>query len=97
MAHYAKVNNSIVEKVIVADAEFFNTFTDDSSGTWMQSSTANVGFSYDAARDAYIPPKPYPSYILNESTNIWKPPVAHPADGKSYDWDEATTNWVEIE
>jgi hypothetical protein len=96
MAHYAKVNNGIVEQVIVADAEFFNTFIDNSPGTWIQSSTANVGFSYDAVRDAFIPPKPYPSYILNESTNSWQPPVAHPSDGKSYGWDEATTSWEEI-
>ena len=93
---YAKIVNSIVDKVIVADASFFNTFVDDSPGQWIQTSEAAVGDTYDSARNAFVPPKPYPSYILNESTNIWQPPVAHPGDGKQYDWNEATTNWVEV-
>jgi hypothetical protein len=93
---YAKIVNSIVDKVIVADASFFNTFIDDSPGQWIQTSEAAVGDTYDSTRDAFVPPKPYPSYTLDESTNVWQPPVAYPDDGKQYDWDEATTNWVEV-
>ena len=93
---YAKIVNSIVDKVIVADASFFNTFTDDSPGQWIQTSAAAVGDTYDSTRDAFVPPKPYPSYTLDEDTNIWQPPVAHPGDGKQYEWNEATTNWVEV-
>jgi hypothetical protein len=97
MANYAKVSNGVVEKVIVAEADFFNSYVDDSPGTWIESSTANTGYTYDSTRDAFVSPKPYPSWTLNESTNNWQPSVAEPDDGKKYRWDEATTNWVEIE
>ena len=94
---YAKIVNSIVDKVIVADASFFNTFTDDSPGQWIQTSAAAVGDTYDSTRDAFIAPQPYTSWTLNESTCIWEAPVAMPADLKNYTWDEATTNWKESE
>ena len=97
MANYAKVNNGIVETVIVADADFFNTFTDTSPGTWIESSTAGIDYTYDVVRSAFVPPKPYSSWTLNEGINTWEPPVAHPEDDKNYTWDEDTTNWVEIE
>jgi len=104
MAHYAKVNNGLVEQVIVAEAEFFDTFVDSSPGEWIQTSYsgsirknfAGKGYSYDKTRDAFIPPKPYASWILVEDTCLWKAPVAYPDDGKSYDWDEETTSWVEV-
>ena len=112
MAHFAKVNNGIVEQVIVAEPEFFDTFVDSSPGQWIQTSYntrggvhtlggtplrknyAGIGFTYDAIRDAFIPPKPFPSWVLNEDTCLWDAPVAYPTDGKNYVWDEATTAWV---
>ena len=112
MAHFAKVNNGIVEQVIVAEPEFFDTFVDSSPGQWIQTSYntrggvhtlggtplrknyAGIGFTYDATRDAFIPPKPYPRWTLNEDTCLWDAPVAYPTDGKDYVWDEATTAWV---
>jgi hypothetical protein len=57
---------------------------------------AGVGYTYDAQRDAFIPPKPFPSWTLNEDTCLWEPPVAYPTDGKRYQWDEETTSWVLI-
>jgi hypothetical protein len=57
---------------------------------------AGIGFTYDAGRDAFIPPKPYASWLLNEDTCLWGPPVPYPIDGKYYSWDEATTSWIEI-
>lgn len=57
---------------------------------------AGPGYTYDAGRDAFIPPKPYNSWLLNEDTCLWEPPVAHPTDGKMYKWDEDTTSWVEV-
>jgi hypothetical protein len=48
-------------------------------------------------RDAFIAPKPYASWVLNETTCLWDAPVAYPDDGKRYSWDEATTSWVEVE
>lgn len=55
---------------------------------------ANRGFTYDPVRDAFVPPKPYPSWVLNEDTCLWDAPVPMPQDGM-YSWDEATTSWVE--
>ena len=114
MAHYAKVNNGIVERVIVAEADFFDTFVDDSAGTWIQTSYnteagihlnggtplrknyAGIGFSYDSTRDAFIPPKPYPSWTLNEDTCLWEFPVAYPDDGNMYTWNETDQQWDEV-
>jgi hypothetical protein len=57
---------------------------------------AGVGYTYDAARDAFIAPKPFNSWILDEATCHWQAPIAMPVDDKRYYWDEATTSWVEI-
>jgi len=58
---------------------------------------AGLGYTYDAGRDAFIPQKPYASWVLNETTCLWDAPVPMPTDGKRYTWDEATTSWVEVE
>jgi len=65
-------------------------------GTPFRKNYAGIGYTYDSTRDAFIPPKPYPSWILIEDTCDWEAPVALPDDDKIYGWDEATTNWVEI-
>lgn len=57
---------------------------------------AGIGYTYDSERDAFIPPKPYPSWTLNEQTCRWDPPVPMPVDDKQYRWDEPTLSWVEI-
>lgn len=57
---------------------------------------ASIGFTYDHARDAFIPPKPFPSWSLNETTCLWEAPVSYPEDGKMYQWNEDSTLWVEI-
>jgi hypothetical protein len=57
---------------------------------------AGVGYKYDAQRDAFIPPQPFPSWTLNEDTCLWDAPVAYPTDGQIYRWDEETTSWVLI-
>ena len=120
MAHFAKVNNGIVEQVIVAEPEFFDTFVDNSPGQWIQTSYntrggkhydpetgelsadqtkalrknyAGIGFTYDAAKDAFIPPKPFNSWLLDEDTCLWNAPVAYPDDGGIYVWNEETTSW----
>lgn len=56
---------------------------------------AGIGYKYDSQRDAFIPPKPYPSWILNEDTCLWESPVTYPIDGKLYIWNEDTLTWVE--
>ena len=58
---------------------------------------AGVGYSYDQTRDAFIPPKPFNSWILNEDTCNWEAPVAYPDDGKKYNWNEINQNWDIIE
>ena len=72
-------------------------------GNWKQTSYnanirknyAGIGYTYDADRDAFIAPKPFNSWILNEDTCQWEAPTPMPTDGKFYIWDEATTSWVE--
>lgn len=113
MAHFAKVVDGKVTSVIVAEAEFFDTFVDSSPGQWLQTSYnthggqhpegrplrknyAGVGYTYDAVRDAFIPPTPYASWVLDDSTCLWNAPVAMPQDDKMYAWDEATTSWKEV-
>ena len=124
MAHYAKVTNGIVTRVIVAEPEFFDTYIDTSPGEWIQTSYntrggvhydastdepsadqtkalrknfAGVNFTYDSDRDAFIPPKPYPSWILNETTCWWSAPIAYPTDGERYTWNEETQSWDAVE
>jgi hypothetical protein len=69
-------------------------------GTPFRKNYAGIGYSYDSERDAFVPPKPYSSWVLNEDTCLWDAPVAMPEDAgtgeppKRYGWDEATTSWV---
>jgi hypothetical protein len=65
-------------------------------GTPLRKNYAGIGFTYDRSRDAFIPPKPFASWVLNEDTCLWDAPVAMPDDGKLYNWDEATLSWVEV-
>ena len=73
-------------------------------GTWKQTSYnarirknyAGIGYTYDETLDAFVPPKPFASWILNEETAQWEAPTPYPDDGKRYSWDEETTSWVEI-
>jgi hypothetical protein len=57
---------------------------------------AGIGYYYDSIRDAFIPPKPYPSWTLNEESCLWQSPIPYPNDGKMYNWNEETGNWEEI-
>jgi len=57
---------------------------------------AGIGFTYDKNRDAFIPPKPYDSWVLNEEACLWEAPTPQPDDGKDYRWDEENTSWVEV-
>jgi hypothetical protein len=63
-------------------------------GTPFRKNYAGIGFTYDATRDAFIPPQPFPSWVLNETTCLWDAPTPMPTDGQPYKWDEATTSWV---
>ena len=111
MSHFAKVENGIVTQVIVAeqdvvDSGLFGTGWVQTSynthggqhpeGRPLRKNYAGVGFTYDSTRDAFIPPKPYASWLLNEDTCLWSSPVPYPTDDKQYRWDESTTSWVEV-
>lgn len=63
-------------------------------GVALRKNYAGIGYTYDPERDAFIPPKQYGSWVLDEETCIWNPPIPCPTDGQVYDWDEATTSWV---
>ena len=109
MAHYAKVQNGLVTKVIVAEAEFFETFVDDSPGDWIQTSYntlggvhktggtplrknyAAIGYTYNKELDAFIPPKPYASWLLDTDTGLWNAPIAKPEG--NYSWNEDNQSW----
>ena len=125
MAHYAKVRDGIVEKVIVAEASFFDTFVDDTPGQWVQTSYntrggvhyqpnsdtpsedqtkalrknyASIGDHYDGI--GFYKPKPFNSWIFNDTTYYWEAPISYPTDGNFYLWDESlyqsdnTQGWV---
>ena len=68
-----------------------------SDGDGLRKNYAGTGYKYDADRDAFIAPKPYPSWLLDEDTCIWNAPTPYPDDNKIYRWNEDATNWVEIE
>ena len=66
-------------------------------GTPLRKNFAGVGYTYDAGRDAFIPPKPFASWVLDESTCNWNAPTPMPVEeGKRFTWDEPTTSWVEV-
>ena len=104
MAHFAELDdNNKVKRVIVVsndnEADGENWCKNLLGGDWKQTSYnanirknyAAIGYTYDAARDAFIPPQDFPSWILDESTCQWKAPVDYPSDGKTYTWKETTT------
>ena len=111
MSHFAKVENGIVANVIVAEQDvidsgiFGHGWVQTSYNTHggqhpenrpLRKNYAGVGYAYDAIRDAFIAPKPFASWVLEDATCLWVAPIALPTDGKYYQWDEATLNWVEI-
>ena len=69
---------------------------DADGGVALRKNYAGIGDKYDAERDAFIAPQPFPSWTLNEDTCLWEAPVAYPNDGKDYEWNEETTSWEEI-
>jgi hypothetical protein len=106
------ITNTVTRVIVVHDsleangAEWCaNTY----GGRWVQTSYnangnpakrynyAGISYSYDAQRDAFIPPKPYPSWLLDDATCQWKAPVPMPQDGELYEWDEAAGEWVLVD
>jgi hypothetical protein len=102
MAHFAKINKTnIVTDVIVAEQDFINSGKVGDSFLWIQTSYngsfrknyAGIGFQYDKTRDAFIAPKPFNSWLLNETTCQWEAPVALPDTENRYNWNEENQQW----
>jgi hypothetical protein len=111
MAHYAFLNeNNVVTEVIVGKDEtdlshdweqYYGAIRNQvckrtSYHGNIRKNYAGIGYTYDSTRDAFIPPKPYPSWTLVESTCQWTAPTSMPTDDKRYSWDEPTLAWVEV-
>jgi hypothetical protein len=108
MSHWAEIDeNNIVTRVLVgnnSEPDEGEAFMNSLGGTWVKTSYngtirknyAGIGYSYDSSRDAFIAPKPFESWELDEDTCRWEAPVAYPTDGKMYTWNEENTNWEEV-
>jgi len=111
LSHFAKIENGLVTQVIVAeqdviDSGLFGTGWVQTSynthggqhpeGRPLRKNYAGIGYTYDEQRDAFIAPKPFLSWLLNEETCLWNSSVPYPTDDKNYIWDEETILWVEI-
>ena len=108
MSHWAELDeNNVVLRVLVGDNndpngdEGYQWLLDNLGGTWVKTSYnatirknfAGIGYYYDEALDAFIPPKPYQSWLLDEELAQWYAPVEHPNDGKFYSWNEDNQSW----
>lgn len=109
MSHFAEIDkNNIVLRVLVGDNnapnEGLDWIIENLGGRWIQTSYnanfrknyAGIGFTYDEERDAFIPPKPFESWLLNEETCQWVAPVPYPEDDIEYMWDELVQDWQAV-
>lgn len=106
MSHFARIENNIVKEVIVAEQDFINTITGEYiqtsyntiggkhtlGGIPLRKNYAGIGYTYDRERDAFIPPKPYDSWLLDEDSCLWYPPAPCPTDAP-YNWNEEEQRW----
>ena len=110
MAHFAKVNDeNIVLEVLVTDNDYpnegYDWLVETFGGRWVQTSYnarirknfAGIGFTYNETLDAFIPPKPFDSWELDEETCTWVAPVPYPTGDKRYTWNEEELEWTEVE
>jgi hypothetical protein len=108
MSHWAEIDeNNTVLRVLVgnnSEPDEGEAFMNSLGGTWVKTSYngnirknyAGIGYTYDAGRDAFISPKPYESWVLNEETCQWESPVPYPTDGVMYQWNEELADWQAI-
>jgi hypothetical protein len=106
MAHFAELDdNNIVIRVLVTDNEApnegYDWLVENLGGTWVKTSYnanirknyAGIGYSYDEELDAFIPPKPFKSWLLDQESCLWVAPVTYPIDGFTYLWNEEKLDW----
>lgn len=97
-------NNELIDNGQESEAKGIAFCQSLFGGNWKQTSYngnirknyAGVGYTYDSNRDAFIPPKPFNSWLLNELTCTWQAPVPYPDNSKKYNWDEIQKNWIEV-
>lgn len=109
MSHWAEIDqNNQVLRVLVGDnnsPDEGESFVNSLGGKWVKTSYngkirknyAGIGYFYDEKLDAFIPPKPFDSWILDQETCRWNPPTPYPNDGNLYEWVEADLNWQKIQ
>ena len=108
MAHFARLDeNNIVTGVYVVGDEYETTYAEwrkEFGETYVQTSINNrirfnyagIGYFYDEVRNAFIAPKPFNSWVLDENTCRWISPIVYPSDGKDYRWNEESVSWLEL-
>jgi hypothetical protein len=99
-------NNELLQDGVESEAKGIQFLVElfGENANWKQTSYNNrirknyagIGYTYDATRDAFIPPQPFPSWTLNETTCLWDAPTLMPTEGQRYNWDEPTTSWVAV-
>ena len=109
MSHFAKVENGIVTQVIVAEQDVidsglfgsgwiqtsYNTYGNQHpEGRPLHKNYAGIGFKWDGI--GFVPPQPFPSWVMDSETYLWSAPTPMPTDGKKYSWNEETLSWIEI-
>jgi hypothetical protein len=87
--HYGNIREQVCKRTS------YNTRGDvhNNGGTPFRKNYAGIGYTYDESRDAFIPPKPFDSWVLNEQSCLWEAPVAYPDDGQQYQWNEDNQQW----
>ena len=107
MGYFAQIDeNNVVTQVIVADQGFINSGVVGDPSKWIETEYQNdgnpplrknyagIGYTYDAELDAFVPPKPFPSWTLDSNTAQWIPPIPMPTDNQPYQWDEQSKIWI---
>ncbi len=111
MTHFAKIENNKVVTVVVAEQEHIDTLDGEwvktsyntkqgkheKGGTPLRGNYAGIGYTYDSVKDMFVAPKPFPSFILNQSTGTFEPPKARPNNTDRMEWNETLKDWVSLE
>jgi hypothetical protein len=109
MAHFAKIEEGLVTEVIVAEQEYIDSLENPSqwiqtsyntrggqhllNGTPLRKNYAGIGYTYNSEKDAFIAPQPYPSWVLDEESCVWKSPIPYPDSNDAYGWNEENQTW----
>jgi len=102
MRYFAELDkdNKVINVIQAVDEEFIKTLGSSYIETFESETVVGAraakGFTYDASKKAFFPPKPYPSWVFDEKTNTYEAPVTYPTDSKQYKWNESSKKWDEV-